>query len=331
MQRYFVIGLALVLVLVAVLWLTRGPSPPVEPEPTPAPTPTLDQRVDRIRELQQGPTGGDEEREILDLFRGVSGAELRALKRRLDEAMDHRHLVHLAWSDIDDEDVRAELVAWLGEASLRDLDARPLRMLSDIDDTVYCSMHDARFEQGTVYPGVLAFYRELALASGVDPEGGGYVTFITARPGDRPGAVEAVTAAKLREMGFAGATVLAGTLGGVVSHEAMAETKLENLRRYRQLYPEYRFVFVGDSGQGDAAFGRAMLEAFPDDVEAVFIHDVTDVEEGRLPVPEEERAAAAETGLYYFDSYPDAARIAAELGLIDEAAAARVDAAASAK
>lgn len=320
------LGMALVIVL---LLLFRAACAPDPPEPTPEPEPvallTVQQRVDRVRALQDGPTDTEEEREILELFAGTSGADLRALKAGLDEAMTYRNLVHLAWSDVDDEAIRAELIAHIGAASTEGLEARPLRVLSDIDDTIYCSIHDTRYARGTVYPGVRAFYAELARASGVDVQDSGYVTFITARPGDRGGTVETATLDMLQEMGFERATVLAGTLAGVVSHEAMAAVKLDNLTRYRQVYPEYRFVFVGDSGQGDAAFGRAMLETFPDDVEGVFIHDVVDPEEGKLAVPEAERVEAAETGLYYFDTYPDAARIALKLGLLDESAVARVE------
>ena len=314
-------------VLTALLLLTFTTGCPTDPPPDPELT--VPGRLARIQELQRGITGTGEEREILELFRGTSGAELRALKSGLDEAMTYRNLVHLVWSDVDDEAIRAELIAHIGSASGEGLTTRPLRVLSDIDDTVYCSIHDARYDKGTVYPGVIAFYRELALASGADPDGGGYVTFITARPGDRGGAVETATLQKLRELGFVRATILAGTLAGAVSHEAMAEVKLENLTRYRQLYPEYRFVFVGDSGQGDAAFGEATLDRFPDDVAAVFIHDVVDEEEGKLRIPDDLRTKAAEDRLYYFDTYPEAAKIALGLGLIGVKAAERVERAAA--
>lgn len=289
---------------------------------------SVDERVERIRSLQTGLTDRDNEQEILALFQAVRGEELRQLKRTLDDGMNSYHLLHLVYSDIDDEGIRAELLAHLA-TSAEGLDVRPIRVLSDIDDTIYASLHDARFPKGTTYPGVLAFYRELATADGEAPGVDGFVTFISARPGDRAGAVEAVTLDKLVEFGFERATLLAGTFSGLASHEAMADAKYDNLDRYRVLYPEYRFVFVGDSGQGDAAFGARVLRDFPDDVLAVFIHDVVNEEAGKLALSAEQRAEAAADRIFYFDSYPEAARLAASIRLLPAEAVARVEEAAA--
>jgi hypothetical protein len=305
-----------------------GDDPPSPTEPIASSAMSIADRADRIRQLQTGHTDSAEEREILDIFLALRGEPLRELKRTLDDGRWDGHLMHLVHSDIDDEAVRAALLAHLAR-SADGLQIRPIRVLSDIDDTIYASLHDTRYPKGTLYPGVLAFYRELA---GVAPEtqGAGFVTFISARPGDRGGLVERVTRETLTEFGFDGATLLAGTLRGLRSHEAMAQTKRTNLARYRALYPEYRFVFVGDSGQGDAAFGAMILADFPDDVLAVFIHDVVNEADGRFPLPAAERAVEAGRQIYYFDTYPDAARIAQELQLLDAAAVERVEAAAAA-
>jgi hypothetical protein len=312
--------------LIALLVASCGPD---EPQPaSPAPLLTVEAKVARIRALQDGRTDLAEEREIVELFEATTGAELRTLKAALDGGGSDANLVHLVWSDIDDGTLRHRLLAHLAGSS-RGLDGRPVRVLSDIDDTIYASWIDARYPEGTTYPGVLAFYDELVRAAGEDPTGGAMVTFISARPGDRLGAVEGVTADKLAELGFPRATLLAGTFVGLTSHEAMAEAKYANFDRYRTVYPEYRFVFVGDSGQGDAAFGASILRDSGDDVLAVFIHDVVNVEEGKERTPEHVRAAAAEQRLFYFDTYPDAARVAAERGLMSVEAAERVVAAAA--
>jgi hypothetical protein len=39
----------------------------------------------------------------------------------------------------------------------------------------------------------------------------------------------------------------------------MANIKLENFVRLKSLYPEYRFVFFGDSGHGDIKLGEELL------------------------------------------------------------------------
>jgi len=237
--------------------------------------------------------------------------------------MTYGNLLHLVFSDIDDAGIRAELIAHLRTAA-EGVTSRPIRILSDIDDTLFSKYHDGRVPEGTPYPGVRAFYAELAAASGTEPLTEPFVTFISARPADRGGRVEEYTLDQLRDLGFESATLLAGSFARVHSHEAMAEGKRHNLARYRALYPELRFVFVGDSGQGDVAFGESILADYPDDVVAVFIHDLVNVEEELGPTPEGEKAAAAGRRLYYFDDYADAARIAASIGLLSKAAVTRI-------
>lgn len=51
--------------------------------------------------------------------------------------------------------------------------------------------------------------------------------------------------------------------------------KLENFTRFASLFPEFKFVFFGDSGQGDAFLASLLLEKFPTQVLGTFIHDVT--------------------------------------------------------
>lgn len=287
------------------------PTPPAAPEPM-----TLDQRVDAVRAHMDGRTGAHDEAALLTLFTEVHGAELRALKRRLDADMTSDNLVHLVTSDLDDDGVRARLVSHLATAD-DDLAERQLRVLSDIDDTVYCSLHDPRYPKGTAYPGVHALYTALGQRAGFDPATDGVVTFLSARPGDRAGLVESATLDQLRGQGFERATLLVGTALGLRSHDAMADGKIENFELYRSLYPEYRFVFVGDSGQGDVAFGRHILANYPDDVAAVLIHDVVASVEG----------PGTEPRLRFFDTYAGAAKQARDLGLLSPEAAGPVEAA----
>ena len=35
--------------------------------------------------------------------------------------------------------------------------AKPVKVLSDIDDTIFCALHDRRYPRRSVYPGVRAF------------------------------------------------------------------------------------------------------------------------------------------------------------------------------
>nr|WP_267898822.1 phosphatase domain-containing protein [Sorangium cellulosum] len=103
----------------------------------------------------------------------------------------------------------------------------------------------------------------------------------------------------------------------LIGNRAIAEKKLENFVEYRRLYPEYDFVFVGDSGQGDIHFGQRMLELAPEAVRAVFIHDV-------VATPEHARRELAIGGVRLFDTYIGAALAALDLGLRGPEGAARV-------
>ena len=98
----------------------------------------------------------------------------------------------------------------------------------------------------------------------------------------------------------------------------IAEKKVSNFDVYRRLFPEYTTVFTGDSGQGDAIAGAAMLARAPESIRGVFIHLVT-ASPGE-PGPEPYVAG----GIYYFSSYVDAATEAASRGLITRAGLERV-------
>ncbi len=279
------------------------------PPPPPADL-TPDQRLSRIRALQDGHTDSAEEAAIRDLLLGARGDELLSLKQSLDRGSSS-NLQHLVFHDIDDDSLRTEIIAYLQVAASRQ---RHLQVLSDIDDTLFANWVDARFPEGAIYPGVLDLYA--ALSPDSPP------TFISARPGDRAGVVEEATLTLLGELGVEGATLLAGDLTHLTSNDDIAEKKHRNFVEYSILYPEYDFVFLGDSGQGDVELGRRMLASHPERVAAVFIHDVV-AKDGQA-TPPQVRAEAAAAGIHYVDTWLDAARIARQQGLIDDEALAAV-------
>jgi hypothetical protein len=129
--------------------------------------------------------------------------------------------------------------------------------------------------------------------------------------------VERATHALLRGHGIDGATILAGSVAKLLTNEAIAEQKLQNFRELSQLYPEHEFVFIGDSGQGDMAFGRNMRRAEPERVRAVLIHDV-------VAISLAERALWQRDGVVLFDTYVGAALEAERSGLLDREAVERV-------
>lgn len=258
--------------------------------------------------LQRGITHALAERMIRALFLGVRGRELTEFKNLLDGRGSYHDLQQLVFSDVDDPAIRQEILDHLR----REAETAPSgenKVLSDIDDTFLLNWKDTRYPPKTVYPGVLQFYRELDRGPGIIPGREGDLTFVSARPMDPLGLIEDRTLAALREHGVPSATMLSGAFTHLIGNSRIAEKKFDNFRRYAQLFPEYGFVFVGDSGQGDVAFGEQMLAAAPEAVRAVFIHDV-------VATPEPVRQAWRAKSIFFFDTYVGAALEAYQVGLI---------------
>lgn len=262
-------------------------------------------RVALLRALQRGRTSAADEAAIGAILCGTRGPPLARLKAAFDAGDDYRDLHQLVFSDVDDDALRRRIVAHLAAEAPSLPAARTL--LSDIDDTFYANWKDDRFPGKTVYPGVHAFYEALS------PD----VVFVTARPGDRAGLVEDHTLSALRERGLARPRALCGTFSSALGNDRIARQKYKSFCEYRSVYPERRFVFVGDSGQGDVAFGRMLLDDPSGSVDAVFIHDV-------VATPAVERARLAGCNVHLFETYVGAALVAHGLGLADAVALARV-------
>lgn len=266
--------------------------------------------------LQAGHTGGAEEETIERIFLGVSGVRLTELKNAINDRPDHHDLEQLIFSDIGDAGIRASILAHIA-AQAGGVDPGEAKVLCDIDDTVTAQLHDRRFPRGTVYPGVLAVLDALDRGPDDEPFSVGDLTFVTARPGDVFGLIENHTRATLRRAGIASHSVLTGTFAALASHDLMAGRKIANIAHYHELFPEYRLVFIGDSGQGDVTVGELIRERFADAVDAVLIHDVVDT-------PAEVRTAWAAQGIEAFDTYVGAAGLLRRRGLISAAALTRV-------
>ena len=277
---------------------------------------SLPVRASLVTALQTGTTHAQAERRIRDLFLGLKGRELTAFKNLLDAGNNHQDLEKLLFDDVDDPALREEILAHIR----REAEATPSgenKVLSDIDDTFYANLKDTRYPSKTVYPGVLAFYAELDRGPGLVPGREGDLTFVTARPMDALGVVENMTLETLREHGVPPPAVLSGSFAHLVGNSRIADKKLDNFQRYLRVFPEYGFVFVGDSGQGDVEFGDRMLAAAPHSVHAVFIHDV-------VATPESTRQAWRAKRVYFFDTYVGAAVEAFGVGVISRDGVARI-------
>lgn len=277
-------------------------------------------RAALVTALQRGRTGSADEEAIARIFLGTRGAALSALKNAIDAGDDHRDLLQLVHHDIDDQAVRDRILDHIASEALS---RGELKVLSDIDDTLYSNWKDTRYPKTNpatgkryTYPGVRAFYRELDLVNAAEPVLCD-LTFLTARPGDRVGMGEGVTRGHLTELLLGYAKILTGDFSHLLTHELMAERKYQSFVAYRRLFPEYDFVFCGDSGQGDAIAGGLMMKHPGGSVRAVFIHDVVNTDE---PARAEWRAR----GVHFHDTYVGAAYNAHKLGLLDAPALSRV-------
>ena len=260
----------------------------------------------------------DHAREVLvrDAFLALTGPDLTRFKSLLGAGPDHRDLEHLVYDVVGDVGLRADILDHIADQAAG-VTVPDLHVLSDIDDTLRCALHDDRYPRGTVYPGVIELYRALDAGHAADPESPGDLTFVTARPMDPAGLIEQHTRRGLRELGLPPHSVLSGTFSGLRSHDSMAGAKIENFRRFRALLPETEVVFLGDSGQGDVEVGRRMLAEDPEAVRLVLIHDVVDT-------PADTRAALRSEGIVVVDTPVGGALEAYAVGLVSAAGLASV-------
>ena len=178
------------------------------------------------------------------------------------------------------------------------------KVLSDIDDTLFSSGGrypagcDDAFPSHVLYPGVTAFYRELDLSiEGASAwerrarESCGGLVFLSARPKvGRDHKVERSSHRQFRRyrqqrMLHTTPSMLAGSLSAGLAMMGggdlgpTAAKKFANFKEYASLYPEYKFIFIGDNGQADVAAAELMTDAFGDRIEAVYIHQVKPIEQ----------------------------------------------------
>jgi hypothetical protein len=257
--------------------------------------------------LHSGPTPRSHQQAITDVLTSFTGDRFHDLKYRLNTTRDYHDLEHLVFGDLD-EDLRQRLLEHFAEQALVD-PTSDLRVLCDIDDTLKCAIHDDRYPRGTIYPGVVVLLKALDDGAAEEPNRAGDLTFVTARPGGPRGLVEQYTRDDLAVLGLPPHSVLGGSLLNLRTKASMAERKLQNMHRDRQLFPECRMVFIGDSGQADGQVGAEMHRIDPDHIVATLLHNVTDL----TPQQREEYAAQ---GVHVFDTYAGAAAHALRLGLI---------------
>ncbi|POM68110.1 Hypothetical protein PHPALM_15774 [Phytophthora palmivora] len=192
-----------------------------------------------------------------------------------------------------------------------------IKVVSDIDDTLFPGWIDKRYPLHIPYPGVSDLFARLS--RGLAQNGNGdnvqpSITFLTARPRGWLSVGRYLTLQHLKSLGVPNVTVLNGTVKGLVSNQKIANLKLDNFSRFAALFPEFKFVFFGDSGQGDALLASRLLQTCPEQVLGTFIHNVNPIF-ARTGDGGRKRNYAAE-GVEFFETYAGAALAAHKKGLI---------------
>lgn len=273
--------------------------------------------VERIGYLGSDACANLEELMLCNLLQNSSGNGLAELKMLIDKAGTDRDLRHVIFVAIKDTRARESILAHFQEEAR--FIARPLHVISDIDMTIWVGAFGSggpKFPQGPV-PGSMCLFSALS----------GCLAFLSARPPIWEGRTRRLL---MDEVGIAEAVVLPGTLRAVVQtifqpgqgHRAMGERKLEVFGQFAQLHPEARFVFVGDSGEGDVDFALAFMAAssiLPKDRRdrVALIHDVVHPDGVRPKTPTARRAELRLGGVIVFDTFAGAALELHQLGFLD--------------
>ena len=197
------------------------------------------------------------------------------------------------------------------------------KILSDVDDTLSCSAGhypagiDKRYGKKIIYPGVLAFYRELDLGTtgpvSWPPSAVGNLVFLSARPHVYKDHSERRNYAKfaaLRNQGMhTNPSLLSGDMSSGTEYmfkkdlEPMAMKKFQNFKEYISIYPEFSHVFVGDNGQGDVRGGELMHLHAPKKLEALYIHQVQSLDVTHGYDPDRWRQSGLNTKLCFFTNF----------------------------
>ena len=277
--------------------------------------------------------------------------DLSKLKTLMDAKGDYFCMTKLIYDDLKSETIRQDILSHIRrEAAVQQAHMQMgtkraklrqnfawRKVLSDVDDTLlssggsYPAGVDKRYGKKVVYPGVLAFYRELDLGTrGPDewPENRvGNLVFLSARPHVYKDMSEKANFAKFEKMravgedGRKGMHTVPSLLAGDISsgtnfmfsndYEHLALKKFDNFKRYVSIFPEYKHVFVADNGQGDVRAGDMIYDSFPYEFEGLYVHVVQDRTKTFGYNPEEFRKKEFQP--CFFQTYPEAAIHAATI------------------
>lgn len=216
-------------------------------------------RIDSGREFQQRKQ--EQQKEFAKtwaarLRRVVFPSQTQDQEKRRRRVVNNFDLQYVVLKDL----IREHQIEVLQHFALSALDIETpmVKVLSDIDDTIVAGFKDDRIPSSTLYPGALSFITSIMHSSnksrGNLSQNNLPVAFITARPSGIRQSLAGYTRRQLRKqtqgsaLDSGGVTVLAGSVSTGLNHSRIAKMKLRNFVLHKSMYPECKFVFVGDNG-----------------------------------------------------------------------------------
>jgi hypothetical protein len=257
---------------------------------------TSTEKVAIFRKLSPSadPTFARDELRMERLLLSVPPQELPQFKFSLEYDRDYKDIAEYVFHDIETKEHQDRIIEHFSKSR-----HSGIKVLTDVDDTMYANLIDERYPKKNLYPGVVEFYGSLKREPFDLKEVP--VTTLTARPTPVAGAFEEcsieslvkLTNGRLSPSSLSGELIsgVAGTLqtfaranlrllAGKVPHDQedkIATVKFENFLLFSRVYPEYRYVFIGDSGQADALTAQLMITGQSSGAGRVittFIHDL---------------------------------------------------------
>jgi len=168
-------------------------------------------------------------------------------------------------------------------------------ILTDIDDTIYPNVHgiietagsDRSWDNKQPYPGLKKFYE--LFYKNLKQELARYTTILSGTPVFlKQNRLESTVIQNVLGPNFGfiqgfdkKRTAFRALLKGMweqpfykmaISTDSIASVKYEKYQQYKQLFPEYKLLFIGDNGQGDLQVGYKMINTDPSC--QVFIHNL---------------------------------------------------------
>eukprot|EP00928_Gymnodinium_smaydae_P082006 TRINITY_DN65433_c0_g1_i1.p1 TRINITY_DN65433_c0_g1~~TRINITY_DN65433_c0_g1_i1.p1 ORF type:complete len:757 (-),score=177.80 TRINITY_DN65433_c0_g1_i1:112-2382(-) len=222
---------------------------------------------------------------VRDIFLDTVGEDLSKLKNLIDYGGDVFNLYKLLYLDVTNAALRDEIIRHFEEEGrqLRELrgGSAGIKVLSDIDDTLYSSGGkfpagcDTVYPKHVVYPGVLKLFEQLDWTFQENVLSCNLV-FLSARPHIYKSMTEDHSYQLFQTLHREGRmhtlpTLLPGKLASgawaTVAHwalgsrawKAVGEDKYRTFTDFSRLHSEYDFIFCGDNGQGDLLAGERMM------------------------------------------------------------------------